>query len=178
MDIGPEEPLGREGSLRRPALLGWLRLARLFQKIDRASADYLRGWSLSVAQFDVLARLGAAEGMTQQQLADSLLVTKGNISQLLSKMERRGLIRRCREGRALRLFLTDEGRGLFRAVVPALEDRVVRQFAALSREEQGQLLALLRRADRALDRPTSPLGNMFSAKPLSEREDSGTYSGR
>jgi DNA-binding MarR family transcriptional regulator len=138
------------GRPRRPALLAWLRLARVFQKVDRASAEGLRGWDLSVAQFDVLARLGANEGLTQQELADSLLVTKGNISQLLNRMEGRGLIARRPEGRALRLFLTVEGARLFREVVPAQEELIVACFSALSREEQGRLLALLREVDRAL----------------------------
>src|SRR5215211_8420943 len=106
------------GSLRRPGVLGWLRLMRVFQKIDRASGEHLRGWGLSVAQFDVLAHVGAAEGMTQQELADSLLVTKGNVCQLLGKMEGRGWISRRHEGRTNRLFLTDEGRRLFEEVVP------------------------------------------------------------
>src|SRR3712207_8018674 len=59
----------------------------------------------SNAQFDVLAHVGAAEGITQQQLADSLLVTKGNIAQLLDRMQKRGLIERRPQGRINRLFL-------------------------------------------------------------------------
>src|ERR671916_2634691 len=100
-------------SLRRPALMAWMRLMRVYQKVDRASAEHLKGWGLSVAQFDVLARVGAEEGIKQQEVADSLLVTKGNVCQLLDKMEGRGLISRHREGRINRLFLTGEGRALF-----------------------------------------------------------------
>src|SRR5437764_3859966 len=89
--------------LREPAVMAWLRLARVFQKVDRASADHLRCWGLSVAQFDVLAHVGATEGQTQQELADSLLVTKGNVCQLVGRMEADGLIRRCQEGRVNRV---------------------------------------------------------------------------
>src|SRR5918995_2799249 len=95
-------------SLKTPAIMGWLRLMRIYQKVDRRSAGRLRGWGLSVAQFDVLAHVGAAEGMTQQELADSLLVTKGNVCQLVDKLEDRGLISRLQQGRANLLFLTDE----------------------------------------------------------------------
>jgi hypothetical protein len=82
------------GGLRSPAVLGWLRLMRVYQKIDRASAENVRMWGISVAQFDVLAHVGALEGMTQQELANSLLVTKGNVCQLVGKLEDRGLISR------------------------------------------------------------------------------------
>ena len=132
-------------------MLGWLRLMRVFQKIDRASGEHLRAWDLSVAQFDVLAHVGASEGTTQQELADSLLVSKGNVCQLLDRMEGRGWILRRQEGRANRLFLTEEGRELFEEVVPAHEAMIAGRFSVLSEEEQSQLYELLRKFDRALD---------------------------
>ena len=140
----------RGAGLRSTALLAWLRLARVFQKVDQASAEYLRRWELSVAQFDVLAHVGAAEGLTQQELADALLVTKGNVCQLLNRMERDELITRVAEGRTNRLFLTLKGRRLFDEVVPAQEELIDGLFATLASEEQVQLLGLLRKVDRAL----------------------------
>jgi DNA-binding MarR family transcriptional regulator len=124
---------------------------RVHQKVNRASGEQLKGWDLSLAQFDVLAHVGAAEGTSQQELADSLLVTKGNVCQLLDKMEGRGLILRCHEGRTNRLFLTEEGRRLFEEVVPTHQAAIAEQFSVLSEEEQAQLYELLRKFDRALD---------------------------
>jgi len=136
--------------MRRPALLAWLRLARVFQKIERVSTEGTRCFGLSMAQFDVLAHVGAAEGLMQQELADSLLVTKGNICQLVDRMEQAGLLVRRQEGRANRLFLTDQGRSLFNQVIPRHEDNIVALFSALTPEEQSQLLNLLRKLDRAV----------------------------
>ena len=112
-------------------MLGWLKLMRVYQKVDRISSEHLKHWGLSVAQFDVLAHVGASEGMTQQELADSLLVTKGNVCQLVDKLEDRGLISRLQQGRANRLFLTDEGRRLFEQVVPAHEGAIAERFSVL-----------------------------------------------
>jgi len=111
----------------------------------------LRAWDLSVAQFDVLAHVGASEGMTQQELADSLLVSKGNVCQLVDKMEGRGWILRRQEGRTNHLFLTEDGRKLVEEVVPAHEAMIAERFSVLSEEEQAQLYELLRKFDRALD---------------------------
>jgi DNA-binding MarR family transcriptional regulator len=130
--------------------LAWVSLARVFQRVERDSGERLRGWDLNVAQFDVLAHVGASEGMTQQELADSLLVTKGNVCQLLDRMEGRGWISRRQDGRANRLFLTDEGRRLFYEVVPDHEALVTERFSTLSRTEQEQLHELLRKLDKAL----------------------------
>jgi DNA-binding MarR family transcriptional regulator len=124
---------------------------RVYQKVDRISSEHLKHWGLSVAQFDVLAHVGASEGMTQQELADSLLVTKGNVCQLVDKLEDRGLISRLHQGRSNRLFLTDEGRRLFEQVVPAHEVAIAERFSVLSIEEQARLYELLRKFDRALD---------------------------
>src|SRR3712207_5951052 len=84
--------VSRGGSLRRSSVVAWLRLLRVQLKVERALGEQLRGWGLNNAQFDVLAHVGADEGITQQELADSLLVTKGNVAQLLDRMQKRGLI--------------------------------------------------------------------------------------
>ena len=136
--------------LRRTPVLAWLRLMRVFQKVERASDEHLRAWRLSGAQFDVLAQVGATEGLTQQELADALLVTKGNVCQILDRMEANGLLARRQDGRTKRLFLTDRGRALYDEVVPAHEGLVADKLAALSPGEQVQLLELLRKLDRAL----------------------------
>lgn len=136
---------------QRPAVVAWLRLARVFQKVERASAEQLRGWGLTAAQFDVLAQLGTHEGITQQELADRLLVTKGNVCQLLDRMEHNGLLTRQQDGRANRLFLTDAGRTLFSEVVPAEEGVIAERFAGLSIKEQVELAGLLRKLDQTLE---------------------------
>lgn len=140
----------KKDGLRSAAVVGWLRLLRVEQKVSRALAEDLKRWGLNLAQFDTLAHVGATEGLTQQELADSLLVTKGNVCQMLDRMERRGLLVRRREGRMNRLFLTGEGRRLFEEVVPAHEDLVGRQLSILGPEEQAQLVRLLGKLDRAL----------------------------
>ncbi len=145
-----EDSRSRGESLRRPSVLAWLRLLRVSQKVERDLARQLKLWGLNNAQFDVLAHVGAAEGITQQELADSLLVTKGNVAQLLGRLERRGLIERRSQGRTNRLFLTDEGRRTFTEVVPAHEALIDDRLSALSEEDQKQLFELLRRLDRTL----------------------------
>jgi DNA-binding MarR family transcriptional regulator len=134
-------------SLRQPAVLAWLRLARVFQKIDTHSERFFRTHGLNTAQFDVLAHIGAASGITQQELADALLVTKGNVSQLLGKMEQDGLIARRQEGRTNCLSLTERGQALYHIVVPQQEALIADLLAPLSADEQRELLRLLRKLD-------------------------------
>lgn len=134
----------------RSSVLAWLRLYRVVQKIDRAQNAYLRSWDLNTAQFDVLAHVGAHKGITQQELADSLLVTKGNISQLLDRMEKLDLLRRCQEKRNNILVLTEKGQELYERVVPTTEKLIEEQFTVFSASEIAELLGLARKLDQAL----------------------------
>jgi len=137
---------------RRPtiSLLIWLRLARIVQSLDQLASEHLRTWGLSSAQFDVLVQVGMAEGLTQQDLAEVLLVTKGNVCQLLDRMERDELIRRIPAGRSNRLFLTSGGRKLFDEAVPAHEATMDTLFAFMPAADRSQLVALLRRLSHSL----------------------------
>lgn len=147
-------PAVRQGrpAVRRPDLsvVAWLRLVRVFQKIQQTSAEEMRQEGLSVGQFDVLAQIGAVEGRTQQQVADALLVTKSNVTQLLDRMERAGLVERRQHGRTNLLYLTQEGKRLHDRIVPAHERRIAEQLAALTPDEQSTLLRLLRTLDHSL----------------------------
>jgi DNA-binding MarR family transcriptional regulator len=77
-------------------------------------------------------------------------VLKGNISQLLAKLERQGLITRRPDGRINCLSLTERGQSLFEEVVPQQEALIAKLLAPLSDDEQRELLRLLRKLDRTI----------------------------
>lgn len=128
----------------------WVRFARVFHRMDRRLVAQLRARDLSLAQFDVLAQVSASEGLTQQELADRLLVTKGNVCQLLDRMEDADLLARRQDGRANRVYLTASGTRLAREVLPEQEALITSLLSALTSEEQRQLRVLLRTLDHSL----------------------------
>lgn len=135
---------------RHLSVLAWVRLMRVYHKMDRRTAEEMKQWRLSVSRFDVLNHAGVREGRTQQELADALLVTKGNICQLLDGMEADGLLRRRRSGRTNHIFLTDEGRALREASISRHEERIDADMSVLTADEQQTLLTLLGKLDRSL----------------------------
>jgi DNA-binding MarR family transcriptional regulator len=149
MDVASDTTSGNSG-LRKPSVIAWLRLAKIYHKVDRASAEHLSTYGLSVGQFDVLAQVGAHEGITQKELAEKLLVTKSNICQILGRMEERGLVSRRQEGRAKHLFLTEEGRRLSEEVVPSQEQLIDRLLSSVPSDDHDVLSKTLGRLDRAL----------------------------
>ncbi len=111
-------------------------------------SEQLRTHGLSLAQFDVIAQVGSAEGLTQRDLAGKLVVTEGNITQLLDKMEERGLVSRDAEGRCNRLWLTKAGRRLYAEAVPTQNEHVAGLMSVLTEDEQGELSRMLRKLQR------------------------------
>jgi len=69
----------------------WFRLVRLVARMQAAIGDRLREIGISIPQCDVLTTLSEQEGVNQQQLAERLYVTRGNISGLLDRLEEAGL---------------------------------------------------------------------------------------
>ena len=128
-----------------PAVVAWLGLQRLAARTERLLGAALRRHGLNHAQLALLLSIGAAEGLTQQELADRLGLTKANVSQLLDRLEAAGLVRRTPAARAYALHLTDESRELLGAVVPEQEALIVAQFADLTPEQQQQFRRLVER---------------------------------
>lgn len=141
----------RDGSTPDIAVLAWMRLMRVYQKMDRRTADEMRPRNLSVSRFDILNHAGAKEGRTQQELADALFVTKGNVCQLLDALEADKLLYRRRRGRTNLIYLTDAGRALREEALREHEQRIAEDFSALTADEQQTLLSLLRKLDKSLE---------------------------
>ena len=118
----------------------WLRVASLYSKGFRRFAERLAPFGLSVAQYDLLACLVAAEPqkLKQSDLASRLLVTKGNISGMLSRMTDQKMVRRAddpNDRRSKRIMITDQGRELYEKGRQAQQDLIEGLFGDLSREK-------------------------------------------
>jgi len=134
---------------KHPAVVAWLDMQRLSARIERALTAALREVGLSHAQFAMLLTIGASEGLTQQDLAGRLSLTKANVSQLLDRLEASGLIRRVPDARAYALHLTESGRLLLADTIPAHERLIAAEFSKLAPEEQVVLQGLVGRLVRA-----------------------------
>ena len=128
------------------------RLARVNTRMGRLDASVLSEYGLTPVQFNVLAILVDEEGISQQDLADRLLVTKGNICGLINRMERAGLVERHpnpTDRRSYSLYPTADGVGAYHRAAPSLEAAMKQKLTSLSEVEQEQLINLLRRLEGA-----------------------------
>ena len=119
------------------ALRVWFRLIRLHTRSRLAVAGRLRAFDLSVPQCDVLTTLTEQEGLSQQELASRLYVTKGNISGLIDRLVASGLVeRRSLRGdrRSHAIFLTPDGREMAKRGVEAQKAFVAETFGRITPE--------------------------------------------
>ena len=140
---------------RQAGLLAWLHLLRITHKVQRCETAHLADHNLTLPQFDVLAQLNREEGITQQSLADRLLVTKGNVCGLMDRLLEQGLVERRddpEDRRAYMLYLTPKGKQLITQILPAHNQMIAERIGQLAPEKQKQLLNLLNELDHALDK--------------------------
>lgn len=142
--------IATSNATRNVSELAWIRLMRVYQQVDRHTAEIMKKYGLSVSRFDVLVHAGLKEGRSQQELADAMFVTKGNICQLLDGMESEELLYRRRKGRTNHIYLTDEGQERREAAMTEQLAAIDAAMSTLTREEQDTLHTLLRKLDRSL----------------------------
>jgi DNA-binding MarR family transcriptional regulator len=156
-------PTGSGGRERRrlPILLNpeelelrtWTQLMRTSSRMERRLEQALERHGLSIAQFDILATLGFEQGITQQDLAERLLVTKGNICGMIDRMEVSGWVeRRADPGdrRLNRLFLTRQGKTKLGQTLPEQDALLKQLMSALKPAEIQSLYQFLDRLDEAV----------------------------
>jgi DNA-binding MarR family transcriptional regulator len=100
---------------KEPAMAVVRAMAEAYFAFRRASERHIRTLGLTAAQFDVIATLGNTDGMTCKELARRTLVTKGTLTGVLDRLERRRLIARQaekRDRRSIHVRLTRRGEAL------------------------------------------------------------------
>jgi DNA-binding MarR family transcriptional regulator len=145
-----------ESFFEHPALEAWWYLARSFQRIVGQNRQDFAEYGLTGAQYGVIRCLGEGpeEGLPLSELSERLLMTCGNITCVVDKLEEAGLVRRERsvaDRRVIHAQLTPRGRELFDRAVPAHRQRLQERFSGLSPAEQAELAHLLRRLYEALE---------------------------
>ena len=98
------------------------------------------------AQGRLLRLLNEHDGLSLSEIVDQLDVRPSSASELVSKLEQQGYVRRetnADDKRVTNIFITDGGRQHYLDFATARSDRSAEIFEALSDEEQKQLSELL-----------------------------------
>jgi len=128
----------------------FLDLMRTTDMLSRGLVPVLKHEDLSATQYNVLRVLrGAPEGLACGEIASRMITRDPDITRLLDRMEKRGLISRCRETedrRTVMVRITLDGLKLLARLDEPVEEAHRKQLGHMGRERLRALTALLQAA--------------------------------
>ena len=136
--------------LSKRRLKMWIRMLG----VTRASESHLREFlrvkhDTTLPRFDVLAALyRRRDGVTMSELSRMLLVSNGNATAVVDRLEKDGLVRRTQsdqDRRTVFVGLTPEGLAQFEGLASDHERAVDRLFGGLSEADLDALTEILKR---------------------------------
>src|SRR6266849_9087644 len=147
-ETGPSERKPRRGAC--PEEAAFLDLLRTTDMLSRPLVHVLKTEDLSATQYNVLRILrGAPEGLTCGEVANRMITRDPDITRLLDRLEKRGLIARCRETKDRRMVLTritPEGLALLAGLDEPVQEGHRKQLGHLGRDRLRTLMELLQEA--------------------------------
>lgn len=135
------------------ALRLWIALARAYATVARAISSKVAEYGLTAPQFGILEALHHLGPLPLGELAEKLLVTGGNVTYVMDRLERLGLVERCRneaDRRVVTAHLTEKGRDLVTEVFPGHATYIAEMLDTLSPEEQDTARELLKRLGKGV----------------------------
>lgn len=146
--------LQQELSLRKPiAFLAHEALLNIYHTascLKKRGDEFFRPHNLTDVQFNVLELLGhqsgKLEGLSQAELSDMMLVNRANITSLVDRMEKAGLVSRTTapsDRRSNIVKLTGKGKKLLSKVEPLYTREVKKIMSAVPDSQQKKLVKML-----------------------------------
>lgn len=133
----------------------WLRTLTFTNMVEQRVRTRLRtDFDVTLPRFDVMAALhDAPEGLSMGEVSRRLMVSNGNITGIVERLEREGLIQRQtrRDDRRSQLVrLTKAGRDASESMAGAHEEWIASMLSGLGEEEVKQLNRLVGKAKHSL----------------------------
>ena len=125
----------------------WIALARCYATFSKAISLKVAEYGLTTPQFGVLEALYHLGPLSLGELADKLLVTGGNVTYVMDRLEEQGFVYRERspgDRRVIQAKLTPEGRQKVADIFPSHVEHVEILTRHLDGPEQEELRTLLK----------------------------------
>jgi DNA-binding MarR family transcriptional regulator len=155
--VGGDPGVGPENDTRptKGTLRLWLRALSFTSMVEQRVRSLLHAdFDVTLPRFDVMAALyDAPAGLSMGEVSRRLMVSNGNVTGIVERLDREGLVwRRTNpdDRRSQLVRLTDSGRTTFEEMAEAHEGWIVSMLSGLNEEEVEQLKDLLGKAKRSV----------------------------
>jgi MarR family transcriptional regulator, organic hydroperoxide resistance regulator len=142
-----------------PRFRNWIAVAKVHALVEKTMTAALAPLGLKLPHYDILANIFRFPALTQQELANRLLVGRSNLSMLLPELEKRGLVSRkpdSKDKRLRRLHLTERGLAVTREALGVQVKVIEDMMGALTAQECDQLGDLMRRVGAYMAGQSAP----------------------
>jgi DNA-binding MarR family transcriptional regulator len=116
--------------------------------MNREFSDRIARQGVSLGLWPFLRALWDGDGITQRELSEKVRMKGPTTVAALNKLEDRGLVRRegdKKDARKINVFLTPDGRKVYRKVIPEVEAVNTQCLTDLTAEEQAEFKNMIRR---------------------------------
>ena len=123
-------------------------LVSAYQAFTIYDAENLRRFDLTTSQADVIFTLGNTQGMTFKEIGDNTLITKGTLTGVIDRLERKKLVIRMAttsDRRCMRVVLTNKGEQTFENVFPQHIAHLKTRFEKLNKTELEEIRQSLKK---------------------------------
>jgi DNA-binding MarR family transcriptional regulator len=146
---------GATSASSRELLRLWLRALALTNVVEKRVRARLREeFGVTLPRFDVMAALHESpEGMNMGEVSRRLMVSNGNVTGIMARLEEEGLVRKSPkpgDRRTQIVRLTDTGSEAFEEMAEAHAAWISAMFSSLSAEEVETLGGLLKNAKNSV----------------------------
>lgn len=132
----------------------WIRLLGVTRGSENALREYLRvTHDTTLPRFDVMAALyRRRDGVTMSELSRMLLVSNGNATAVVDRLEKDGMVRRTQsdmDRRTVYVALTGDGVAAFEVMAEGHEAEVGKLFSGISEADLDALTEILKRMGKS-----------------------------
>ena len=136
----------KETSFREIML--WVRLAMTFNVLYQEIKQELSKEHITVPQLEIISCLDRTKGLPLSEIAERLLVSGGNVTGIIDRLERDGYVHRVRDKtdrRVVKALLTEKGFELYKSFLPRYKEVMHRINSGLTEQERRHLQQLLKK---------------------------------
>ncbi|MBW1711192.1 MAG: MarR family transcriptional regulator [Deltaproteobacteria bacterium] len=129
-------------------------LRKIIQSIDLNSRSLVKRVGLTGPQLVILQEVASTGEVSVGKVAKAISLSQGTVTDIVERMEKRGLVTRRRSDYDRRLVLvhvTESGKQLLEKATPLMEESFVWKFNRLQDWEQAMILSSLQRLVSIMD---------------------------
>lgn len=131
-----------------PRYAALLQILKTSETLWNVSRDFFARWEVSPAQFNTLNLVhGAPKGMSQSELSRALITHRSNVTGLVDRLEKRGLVSRGEQAADRRVWtvrITPAGRRLLDQILPEYYRLGEEVWGGMAVAEAAKVEAILR----------------------------------